>query len=398
MLFAAHMGWGAELMNSVNLEQARANFADDIRRTGDIKSAALIEGLATVPREDFLGPGPWRILRPADMAKGYQSTPDADPRHLYDNVLVALDESRMLNNGEPLALLLFLDSLQLSSADRFLHVGCGVGYYTAIAAHAVGSQGSVVGVEIDQDLAARADKNLRPYRNVKVIIADGALGNFGSFDAIFVNAGCTRPQPSWLDQLAIGGRLLIPLTVELPSAPGIGAGYMLLVTRHETGYAARLTSPVGIFHCESARTSEGSALLAKALAQGDFQSIRALRRERHEQGPNCWLHADGFCLEADPALRRAHRAPVAIDSALFNKYVGRYQLAPDLFMTVTRQGDALFAQVTGQASIAIYPESEHTFFYTAVDAQITFVAEGLGAASGLILHQGGRDTLAKRVE
>src|SRR5258708_39258366 len=167
-------------MSTVNLERARANFADDIRRRGAIKSAALIEGLATVPREDFLGPGPWRILRPAEMEKGYQSTSDEDPRHLYDNVLVALHEDRMLNNGEPLGLLLFLDSLELSSGDRLLHIGCGVGYYTAIAAHAVGPRGSVVGVEIDRDLGSRADRNLRSYRNVKVVMGDGAIGTFGS--------------------------------------------------------------------------------------------------------------------------------------------------------------------------------------------------------------------------
>src|SRR5258708_35572326 len=212
-------------MSTVNLERARANFADDIRRRGAIKSAALIEGLATVPREDFLGPGPWRILRPAEMEKGYQSTSDEDPRHLYDNVLVALHEDRMLNNGEPLGLLLFLDSLELSSGDRLLHIGCGVGYYTAIAAHAVGPRGSVVGVEIDRDLGSRADRNLRSYRNVKVVMGDGAIGTFGSFDAVFVNAGCTRLQPIWLDQLSIRGRLFVPRTGQLPRTTCLRAGY-----------------------------------------------------------------------------------------------------------------------------------------------------------------------------
>src|ERR1700733_4617198 len=135
-------------MSATNLEKARADFAQDIRALGNIKTKALVEGLATVPREDFLGPGPWRIVRAAEMAKGYQSTPDADPRRLCDNVLVALDESRRLNNGEPLGLMIFLDTLALSTGDRLLHIGCGVGYYTAIAAHAVGVTGTVVAVEI----------------------------------------------------------------------------------------------------------------------------------------------------------------------------------------------------------------------------------------------------------
>src|SRR5580658_950901 len=150
-------------MNVEDLQQARTRFSKEIQQQGHIKSAGLIEGLATVERENFMGPGPWKIMRAAEMAMGYQLTPDDNPRHLYDNVLVALDERRMLNNGEPLGLLLFLDRLTLSAGDRFLHIGCGVGYYTAIAAHAVGSRGSVVAVEIDLALAKRAERNLRSY-------------------------------------------------------------------------------------------------------------------------------------------------------------------------------------------------------------------------------------------
>ena len=123
-------------MNTV--EQARLSFAQRIQKQGGIKSSSLIHGLATAPREHFVGPGPWKIIRPAEIAKGYRLTPDDNPCHLYDNVLVALDAERLLNNGEPLALLLFLDSLDLAPGDRFLHIGCGVGYYTAIAAEAAG--------------------------------------------------------------------------------------------------------------------------------------------------------------------------------------------------------------------------------------------------------------------
>jgi protein-L-isoaspartate(D-aspartate) O-methyltransferase len=385
-------------MSATNLEQARAEFAEHIRVQGNIQTIALVAGLATVPREDFLGPGPWRIVRPAEMAKGYQSTPDADPRHLYDNVLVALDESRRLNNGEPLSLMIFLDTLKLSPGERLLHVGCGVGYYTAIAAHAVGMAGSVVALEIDKSLGERAAGNLGDYRNVKVIVGDGSRGEPGPFDAILVNAGCTGPLPAWLDQLAVGGRLLVPLTVDLPPYPGIGAGRMLLVTRRDEGYDARLASPVGIFHCQGARTDDGNVRLAEAMAQGDLQSIRRLRREPHEQAPNCWLHGETFCLEADPALRTPARTTVSVDPALIGNYVGSYQLTADLFITITQESDALFAQANGQRRIAIYPESEQKFFYKDVDAQITFVAAAGQAASALILHQGGRDIPAKRVD
>lgn len=294
-------------MTVEDLLQARTRFAQEIQRQGKIESGALIEALATVPRENFMGPGPWKIVRAADMAKGYQLTPDDDPRHLCDNVLVALDEQRRLNNGEPVALLRFLDSLTMCAGDRFLHIGCGVGYYTAIATHAIGPQGSVVAVEIDPTLAARAKLNLQSYETVKVLANNGTLDHLGNFDSIFINAGCTRPHAIWLDQLTVGGRLLVPLTVGLPTMPGIGAGSMLLVTRGETEYSAKFTSPVGIFHCEGARSAAEEELLAKAFAGGDRGSVRRLRRDEHGSGPNCWLHAGDFCLESDPALRQGPR-------------------------------------------------------------------------------------------
>jgi protein-L-isoaspartate(D-aspartate) O-methyltransferase len=381
-------------MTREDLQQVRARFAQEIQRQRHIESAGLIEGLATIPRENFVGPGPWKIVR----AGAYQLTPDDDPRHLYDNVLVALDERRMLNNGEPSALLLFLDSLTLSAGDRFLHIGCGVGYYSAIAAHAVGPQGSVVAVEIDPALAARAKLNLRSYGTVKVVTNNGTLDRLGTFDAIFVNAGCTGPHSIWLDQLAVGGRLLIPLTVSIPTMPGIGAGSMLLVTRGETEYSAKFTSPVGIFHCEGARSAEQEALLAKAFAAGDRGSVCRLRLDAHELGSDCWLHASDICLESDPALRQGPREPVHVAPDILANYVGRYELAPNVVLSVTERDGGLFAQSPGASEVPIYPESEKKFFYKALDAQIAFVTDGTGRATGLVLRHDGRDVPAQRVD
>ena len=176
-------------MDGNEIEQLRTQYADRIRREVGVRSAGLVRGLATVPREDFVGPGPWMLLKPEQMGRGYQRTTDANPRYLYDTVLVALDAKRGLNNGEPTALLKFLDSLELRPGERFLHIGCGVGYYTAIAAHALLPGGTAVGMEIDPELAARALKNLAPYDNADALLADGSLLSGGPFDAIFRERG-----------------------------------------------------------------------------------------------------------------------------------------------------------------------------------------------------------------
>jgi len=88
---------------------------------------------------------------------------------------------------------------------------------------------------------------------------------------------------------------------------------------------------------------------------------------------------------------------ITLDPKLLDRYVGKYQFTPDVIMTVTRQGDHLFTQATGQVIILILPESEHDFFVKTFDAQITFVTDSNGRATELILHQNG-DRPAKRIE
>ena len=91
------------------------------------------------------------------------------------------------------------------------------------------------------------------------------------------------------------------------------------------------------------------------------------------------------------------RVVAKVDPKIYEEYVGTYQLAPTFALTVTREGDRLMTQATGQGKFEIFPESETEFFLKVVDAQITFVKED-GKVTHLILHQNGRDMKAKRVK
>ena len=71
-------------------------------------------------------------------------------------------------------------------------------------------------------------------------------------------------------------------------------------------------------------------------------------------------------------------------------------MTPAFSITVTRDGNALFIQATGQPKLPIYPESDTEFFLKAVDAQITFVKEQ-GRVTRLILHQNGNDAPGRKV-
>jgi len=92
------------------------------------------------------------------------------------------------------------------------------------------------------------------------------------------------------------------------------------------------------------------------------------------------------------------RTAITLPAATLARYVGTYQLAPSFAIEVTAEGDALYGQPTGQPKFRLWPETETDFFLKEVDAQITFIREADGTASGLILHQNGQNMPARKVK
>lgn len=80
--------------------------------------------------------------------------------------------------------------------EHVVHVGTGMGYYTAIMAEMVGKTGLVTGIEFDPQLAAQAKVNLARYPNVYVVEGNGTTAFFDTANLIYVNAGATAPAPS----------------------------------------------------------------------------------------------------------------------------------------------------------------------------------------------------------
>lgn len=87
-----------------------------------------------------------------------------------------------------------------------------------------------------------------------------------------------------------------------------------------------------------------------------------------------------------------------VEPRIYNLYVGKYQLEENFFLIITKEDSRLFAQATGQGKAEIFPESETKFFIKIIDAQITFVKNDKGKVTKLILHQGGKDHSAKKIE
>ena len=281
-----------------SLEAVRRTYAEELRSLAHMSSPALFAAFATVPRERFLGPGPWRILG----LDGCWTTVDADPRHVYRNALIALDEEKGINNGQPSMWAHFLDQLGVRPNDHVLHLGCGTGYYTAILAELTGPRGKVTAIDIDEAIAERARVALGNWPQIVVVHGDGSIGPFEPADVIVASAGATHPQPSWLAALKPGGRLMFPL------APRSGPGAMALLTRGSAdNLDARLHYGTYFIAFRGACDPEVGPRLANALSHDRGASVRSLRCDAHELDATCWLHGSGWCfsirepVEAAPA-------------------------------------------------------------------------------------------------
>ena len=287
----------------MTIEECRRFYAEGIRLAANVQSTSLIDAFAGVPRERFLGSGPWKIVTMGSGLIGrptYIETPDADPRHLYHNLLVSLDPSRDLNNGEPVGLARWIDALELKRGDRVYHLGCGVGYYTAIIAEVVGAEGNVLASELDPDLAARAKTNLAVYPNSTVESGDGVAVEPGERDAILINAGVSHPHPKWLDNLRDGGRLVVPLTMNIGmgTSPNLGSGVMAKFTRTGDTFSAQVVTPIAIFSCIGMRDAEKEQALKEAMRAGKQFKMRSLRRDVHEASDTCIVHSHEMCLSS----------------------------------------------------------------------------------------------------
>jgi len=274
---------------ALSLGQARRFFADEMRMACHVRDERLVEAFATVPRERFAGPGPWRIL---EQGNGYWTTPDAEPHWLYHNVLVALDEKRGLNIGQPSLWAFHFDRIGVCQGERVLQIGAGSGYYTAILAELVGPTGRVDALEIDSELATLAGRNLGAWTVANVRCADASRPIEGQWDVVIAFAGATGPLGWWLDALAGGGRLLLPMTGQ-----NFRGGFMLRLDRHGNGLAARSVGWTAFYPCAGARNDKEQAALDEALKDSaGQQAMRSLRRDRHARDDTCWLHGEGWCL------------------------------------------------------------------------------------------------------
>jgi protein-L-isoaspartate(D-aspartate) O-methyltransferase len=295
-------------MSVMEMDLRRRFFAEELEAVCKLRTPALVDAFARVPRDQFLPPGPWTVL--SDSGESYMMggaartrlTQDADPARVHHNIAVAIDPERQLFNGQPGTLGAWIDTLDLRPGARVLHVGAGLGYYTAVIAECAGPTGRVLAFEVDEALSSGASRRLasRPWIEVRHGDASGPLGD--TFDAILVNAGVTHPLDSWLDALAPGGRMMLPVTMTMPAmGSSLGKGVVVLLTKDEAGaFAARVVGVVAVYSALGIRDPEMNDRIGKALTAGPvrWMAVARLRRDTHEPEASCWLHGSSCCVSS----------------------------------------------------------------------------------------------------
>ncbi|WP_243375344.1 protein-L-isoaspartate O-methyltransferase family protein [Microvirga solisilvae] len=248
-------------MSNDTLETYRSNYAEQIARLTDLRDRRIEHAFAAVPRENFLPPPPWTTI-----SAGITTT-TRDVAAIYDNVLVAIDRERGINNGEPALHAAWLDAVSPQPGETVVHVGAGTGYYTAILSRLVEPSGRVEAYEYETDLAETAARNLGSYSNV-ALHAGSAFGRvLLPADVIYVNAGVLAPDAEWLKALKNGGRLIFPWQ------PHKGWGPAMLIERLPGGFGASPLMTVGFISCSG--TSENLSI-AKLPSEDDLASVRSI--------------------------------------------------------------------------------------------------------------------------
>ena len=287
----------------------RRALVEQLEKTGAIRTAAVRRAFLRVPRERFVP----EIAGREGLAR------------VYANEALVI---RMASGGgpptssssQPSIMAEMLERLELRPGLRVLEIGAGTGYNAALLSTLVGPSGRVTSVELQWDLADKAARALREGGYpVEVLVGDAQHGRFGNapYDRIILTASTDHVAPVWVEQLAGGGLIEMPLRLGPP-----GPYQQLVVTFRREDDRLRTTSIVwgGFMNLRSAGDGgveqQPPTISVHEVVDGTYRSFGSLvGAGLATLDPDARRRLAGL-LAAEPASRRSFPAKGAKQSLL----------------------------------------------------------------------------------
>jgi len=178
-----------------SLQEKKEELIKELIQEGYLKTKSVIDAFKKVPREDFV--------------------PDEMKKYAYVNEPLPIGEGQTIS--QPLTVAFMTEHLDAKTGHKILEIGSGSGYQAAILSEIAGPKGKIITTEIISRLALLAEKNLRKYKNVKVICCDGSNGyeKEAPYDRIIVTASAPNVPEALLKQLKDSGKMIIPVCNEM---------------------------------------------------------------------------------------------------------------------------------------------------------------------------------------
>ena len=290
-------------MSTPPYEELRRQLVEQLRGRGAVRTERVGAAFVRVPRHLFV--------------------PDVPVPDVYTDRSIAIklqDGIPISSSSQPAIMAEMVEMLDLHGGERVLEIGAGTGYNAALLAELVGPSGSVVTIDVDDELVDAARRHLDDagYPQVRTICADGVHGDPSGapFDRIIATVGVDAIPPAWIAQLRVGGRLVAPLTIRcqqkviafartsrgLESDAIVDAGFIML--RGDAAYAESVALALGdpgtTLRVLAAHARDVDAVaLARALhaKPRDFVPVRRTTVDEVWDGFALWLglHDPAFC-------------------------------------------------------------------------------------------------------